>query len=393
MSDPSPSAPREQGGGATGGAPTRCSRIGRAQVWSPSVGSESWLPLAPPPRPGSVAPSHGGAGADAPVQEPRSQPEAPLWSGMCSDADADDSGIATRSPFSSTSGSAPPPLSMFDDVHPRSAAAPPGASAEALATPLVTSIGPHSLRTSCPLAHWSPYTLDISLLLALMSFQISVCFVSLKYILWELFSRSVFSLSLSLPVLSLVHSLAIISPYSSYCACGHSPWVFVLPGLIILLPVITFLSAATHVSRLPCCSVTLLCSRLAPLANPKHLLTMSHPRFLLALFSNLLSSIYLSSFSCLHPDISSDTTPSPGDSASYTCVCASFEILGEFLHHRMVCWAVPTPFRIPSLANNLRIFLCWTCHLSYLCETGIKSPSPLISDTQSTFRRRNLCLS
>ena len=52
-----------------------------------------------------------------------------------------------------------------------------------------------------------------------------------------------------------------------------------------LASVITFLSAATHVSRLPCCSVTLLCSRLAPLANPKHLLTMSHPRFPLALFS------------------------------------------------------------------------------------------------------------
>ena len=31
-----------------------------------------------------------------------------------------------------------------------------------------------------------------------------------------------------------------LSPYSSCCACGHSPWVFALPGLILLLPVISF---------------------------------------------------------------------------------------------------------------------------------------------------------
>ena len=46
--------------------------------------------------------------------------------------------------------------------------------------------------------------------------------------------------SLSSLVLSLTRSLAILSPYSSYCACGHSPWVFALPGLILLLPVISF---------------------------------------------------------------------------------------------------------------------------------------------------------
>ena len=40
--------------------------------------------------------------------------------------------------------------------------------------------------------------------------------------------------------ISRTHSLAILSPYSSYCACGHSPWVFALPGLILLLPVISF---------------------------------------------------------------------------------------------------------------------------------------------------------
>ena len=46
--------------------------------------------------------------------------------------------------------------------------------------------------------------------------------------------------SLSLLVLSRTRSLTILSPYSSYCACGHSPWVFALPGLILLLPVISF---------------------------------------------------------------------------------------------------------------------------------------------------------
>ena len=56
---------------------------------------------------------------------------------------------------------------------------------------------------------------------------------------WELFLRSPL-LSLSLLVLSRTRSLAILSPYSSYCACGHSPWVFALPGLILLLPVISF---------------------------------------------------------------------------------------------------------------------------------------------------------
>ena len=151
---------------------------------------------------------------------------------------------------------------------------------------------------------------------------ISICFVSLKYILWELFSRSVFSLSLSLPVLSLVHSLAIISPYSSYCACGHSPWVFALPGLIILLPVITFLSAATHVSRLPCCSVTLLCSRLAPLANPKHLLTMSHPRFPLALFS-ICSPLFIfllsPAYTQIYPLTLSSAPLDQGGAAAHWC--------------------------------------------------------------------------
>ena len=82
-------------------------------------------------------------------------------------------------------------------------------------------------------------------------------------------------------VLSLTHSLAILSPYSSYCACDHSPWVFALPGLIILLPVITF-CLLLHGSRLPCCNVTLLCSRPAPLADLEPLLAMSRPHFLLA---------------------------------------------------------------------------------------------------------------
>ena len=55
--------------------------------------------------------------------------------------------------------------------------------------------------------------------------------------------------SLSLLVLSLTHSLAILSPYSSYCACGHSPWVFALPGLILLLPVISFCLLLIDASR------------------------------------------------------------------------------------------------------------------------------------------------
>ena len=162
-------------------------------------------------------------------------------------------------------------------------------------------------------------------------------------------------LSLSLLVLSRTHSLAILSPYSSYCACGHSPWVFALPGLILLLPVISFCPLLIDAS----CAAALLSFVLGQrlLLTLSFSLAMSPPRFLLASFPSLLSSVYLSSFSCLHPYISSDTTPSPGDGASYTCVRTSFEIFGEFLHHRMVCWAVPTPFQIPSLASNLRIFL------------------------------------
>ena len=147
--------------------------------------------------------------SDAPVQEPRSQPEAPQ-SGMCPGG-CDDSGIATRSPFSSTSGSAPPPHSMFDDGSSRSAAAPPGASAEALATPLVTCIGPHSLRTSCPLAHWSPYTLDISLLTLLMSFRSQFLFCLLNTFCGSSFPvLSSLSLYLYQFFLSFTHSLSFL---------------------------------------------------------------------------------------------------------------------------------------------------------------------------------------
>ena len=66
-----------------------------------------------------------------------------------------------------------------------------------------------------------------------------------KFCVWgALLRRSPFH-SLSLLTLSLTHSLTILSPYSSYCACGHSPWVFALPGLVLLLPVISFCCCLT----------------------------------------------------------------------------------------------------------------------------------------------------
>ena len=121
--------------------------------------------------------------------------------------------------------------------------------------------------------------------------------------LWELFLRSPL-LSLSLLILSRTRSLTILSPYSSYCACGHSPWVFALPGLILLLPVISFCLLLIDAS----CAAALLSFVLGQrlLLTLSFSLAMSPPRFLLAPFPNLLSSVYLSSFSCLHPDISSD---------------------------------------------------------------------------------------
>ena len=113
------------------------------------------------------------------------------------------------------------------------------------------------------------------------------------------------SLSFFTSSFSYLLSLTILSPYSSYCACGHSPWVFALPGLILLLPVISFCLLLINAS----CAAALLSFVLGQhlLLTLSFSLAMSPPRFLLAPFPNLLSSVYLSSFSCLHPDISSDT--------------------------------------------------------------------------------------
>ena len=152
----------------------------------------------------------------------------------------------------------------------------------------------------------------------------SNCYLFLVIVARELF----FPPSISpLSLLSfLARSLTIFSPYSSYCASDHSPWVFALPGLIILLPVVTFPSAATsHVSR--AAALLFFCSRLAPLASPEHLLTNVASSLSSRFIINLLSSVYLSSFSCLHPVIPSDTTPSPGDGASYICMRDSFRNL------------------------------------------------------------------
>ena len=97
---------------------------------------------------------------------------------------------------------------------------------------------------------------------------------------------------------------AILSLYSSYWACDHTPWVFALPGLILLLPVISFCLLLINAS----CAAALLSFVLGQrlLLTLSFSLAMSPLRFLLAPFPNLLSSVCLSSFSCLHPDISSD---------------------------------------------------------------------------------------
>ena len=178
-------------------------------------------------------------------------------------------------------------------------AAPAGASTEASA--MSKAFTRSRLRTYSP-SKCLPYSLTMtssaSLPISKCDCELSIptfvfvflCFSSLALFLYQFFSYLL--------------SLAILSPYSSYCACGHSPWVFALPGLILLLPVISFCLLLINAS----CAAALLSFVLGQrlLLTLSFSLAMSPPRFLLAPFPNLLSSVCLSSFSCLHPDISSD---------------------------------------------------------------------------------------
>ena len=177
---------------------------------------------------------------------------------------------------------------------------------------------------------WCPWYLHRAsdLIHTLLLFYSFLC-----YALGALFTFPLHSLSLL--VLSRTHSLAILSPYSSYCACGHSPWVFALPGLILLLPVISFCLLRIDAS----CAAALLSFVL----GQRLLLTLSlswqcrlltffslHFQICSPLFVFLLSPACTQIYPLTPP-------PSPGDGASYIRMRASFGIFGEFLHHFMVC--------------------------------------------------------
>ena len=131
-------------------------------------------------------------------------------------------------------------------------------------------------------------------------------------LLGQFFLFVFFFLTLPLFFLSLAISFppsfalfAILSLYSSYWACDHTPWVFALLGLVISLQSnFRFSCCLAYVSR-NAASLSFVLGQPfpLPLSISRQCRSLASSRFILG----LLSSACLSFFSCLRPDISSDT--------------------------------------------------------------------------------------
>ena len=126
-----------------------------------------------------------------------------------------------------------------------------------------------------------------------------LCLFSSFFLTLPLFFRS---LAISFPPSFAL--FAILSLYSSYWACDHTPWVFALLGLVVSLQSnFRFSCCLAYVSR-NAASLSFVLGQPfpLPLSISRQCRSLASSRFILG----LLSSACLSFFSCLRPDISSD---------------------------------------------------------------------------------------